>query len=146
MRPCLIFQPLILKNRKNLHEKIPKNKRLTHNKIKYKRPVFKIPPCKEVSLSQRKSLNFIHKYYGENFILEEEEEQNKTSKNILLKDRQNEVIIENNKIEDNNNIATKVKEKIGIENEKVNKINNNNISNNEIKDINDDKKMLIHQF
>ena len=45
--------------------------RIVHNKIKRKRPV----SCKKASISQGKSLNFIHKYYDENFILEEDDEE-----------------------------------------------------------------------
>ena len=45
-------------------------------KKKKRRPVFKIPPSKKRSISQGRSLNFIHKYYDENFILEEENEDN----------------------------------------------------------------------
>ena len=135
IRPCCIFQPLLPKKRKNLHKKIPKNKRLTHNKIKHKRPVFKIPPCKKASLSQGKSLNFIHKYYDENFILEEEnEEENKALKNIVLTDRKNEVNIEENKNSDDINIRPKEKVKNDAKEEKLNKVNI--ATNNEIKEIN----------
>ena len=45
-------------------------------KPKRRRPVFKIPPSKKRSISQGRSLNFIHKYYDENFILEEDNEDN----------------------------------------------------------------------
>ena len=45
-------------------------------KPKKRRPVFKIPPSKKRSISQGRSLAFIHKYYDENFILEEENEDN----------------------------------------------------------------------
>ena len=54
-----------------------------NNKIKLKkrrRPVYKIPPSKKRSISQGRSLTFIHKYYDENFILEEESEDNSTDK------------------------------------------------------------------
>ena len=43
---------------------------------KMRRPVYKIPPSKKRSISQGKSLAFIHKYYDENFILEEDNEDN----------------------------------------------------------------------
>ena len=39
---------------------------------KKRRPVYKIQPSKKRAISQRRSLIFIHKYYDENFILEEE--------------------------------------------------------------------------
>ena len=45
-------------------------------KPKKKRPVYKIPPSKKRAVSQGKSLGFIHKYYDENFILEEDNEDN----------------------------------------------------------------------
>ena len=41
-----------------------------------RRPVYKIPPSKKRSISQGRSLAFIHKYYDENFILEEDNEDN----------------------------------------------------------------------
>jgi hypothetical protein len=59
-----------------------RNKRIIHNKVKRRRPVFKIPPCKKISVSQGKSLNFIHKYYDENFILEEDDEEENKDKLI----------------------------------------------------------------
>ena len=45
-------------------------------KPKNRRPVYKIPPSKKRAVSHGKSLNFIHKYYDENFILEEDNEDN----------------------------------------------------------------------
>ena len=41
-----------------------------------RRPLYKIPPSKKRSISQGRSLTFIHKYYDENFILEEDNEDN----------------------------------------------------------------------
>ena len=142
MRPCLIFQPLIPKKKKKQHKKIPNNKKSAHKKIKHKRPVFKIPPCKKVSLSQGKSLNFIHKYYDENFILEEEdEEENKALKDLLLTHKQTEVTNDfnnDNGNDENNNINEKEKE-TEFKEEKIDKVitdNNNIITNNEIKEKN----------
>ena len=43
---------------------------------KKRRPVYKIPPSKKRAVSQGRSLIFIHKYYDENFILEEDNEDN----------------------------------------------------------------------
>ena len=43
-------------------------------KIERLRPVYQIPPSKKRSISQGKPLNFIHKYYDENYILEDDEE------------------------------------------------------------------------
>ena len=45
-------------------------------KVQKKRPVYKIPPSKKRAVSQGRSLAFIHKYYDENFILEEDNEDN----------------------------------------------------------------------
>ena len=45
-------------------------------KPKKRRPVYKIPPSKKRAVSQGRSLGFIHKYYDENFILEEDNEDN----------------------------------------------------------------------
>ena len=45
-------------------------------KEKKRRPVYKIPSSKKRSISQGKSFAFIHKYYDENFILEEDNEDN----------------------------------------------------------------------
>ena len=77
IRPCFIFQskykiPLYQNNFNNLNDGLlynqflPKNyinnnehinQRVVHNRIKRRRPVFKIPPCKKGSVSQGKSLN-----------------------------------------------------------------------------------------
>ena len=139
MRPCLIFQPLIPKKKKKQHKKIPNNKKSSHKKIKHKRPVFKIPPCKKVSLSQGKSLDFIHKYYDENFILEEEdEEENKALKDLLLTHKQSEVTNDFNNDNENENKINK-NEKPDVKEEKIDNVisdNNNNIINNEIKETN----------
>ena len=48
--------------------------------------MYKIPPSKKRSTSQGNSLAFIHKYYDENFIMEEESEDiesNKDDKKII---------------------------------------------------------------
>ena len=113
IRPCLIFEPLYKRIRKN--KKIPKDKNKEHKKIKHRRPVFKIPPFKKVSLSQGKSLNFIHKYYDENFILEEEDdEEDNNIKGIINTERQRKEKndINNDKIENKNNEDKKEEIKI----------------------------------
>ena len=46
---------------------------IQHN-IERKRPVFTLPPSQKRSVSEKKSFNIIHKYYDENFILEDDEE------------------------------------------------------------------------
>ena len=56
-------------------------------KPKKRRPVFKIPPSKKRSISQGRSLAFIHKYYDENFILEEENEDNASDSENKKKDK-----------------------------------------------------------
>ena len=55
-----------------------------------RRPVYKIPPSKKRAVSQGKSLIFIHKYYDENFILEEDNEDN-ASDNENKKKQKNKV-------------------------------------------------------
>lgn len=95
------------------------NKRVIHNRVKRKRPMFKIPPCKKVAVSQGKSLNFIHKYYDENFILEEDDEEEK----ILNSERKQRIMNrkknESNFISDSEeNIIKKEKDILG---EKANK-------------------------
>ena len=130
MRPCLIFQPLFIKKRKNPHKKIPNNKKVLKKKIKHKRPVFKIPPSKKVSLSQGKNLNFIHKYYDENFILEEDnEEESKALKDIFLTNKNTE--LENQHKTDINCMNENIKEKNYFSDENLKNKNNNNIQNKE---------------
>ena len=131
IRPCYYFQPTKLKkkipvpknkipiypykllNKPPIPKKIcPPNyvndynnfaskKRIVHNKIKRRRPVFKIPPCKKASVSQGKSLTFIHKYYDENFILEEDDEEDKLNKSEKKKRIKLDKKIEKNYLSDN---------------------------------------------
>ena len=125
IRPCLIYEPSHKRIRKN--KKIPKDKNKEHKKIKHRRPVFKIPPFKKASLSQGKSLNFIHKYYDENFILEEDDdEEDNNNKGLLHTERQRK---------ENNDINNEKVENINInlikedKKEEFNKMMNNiNIS------------------
>jgi len=51
-------------------------------KKKHKRPVYKIPPSKKDYVSQGNALTFIFKYYDENFIMEEENEDNEESERM----------------------------------------------------------------
>ena len=76
-------------------------KRIVHNKVKRRRPVFKIPPCKKASISQGKSLTFIHKYYDENFILEEDDEEDKLNKSEKKKRIKLDKKVEKNYLSDN---------------------------------------------
>ena len=112
---------------------------------KKRRPVYKIPPSKKRAVSQGRSLTFIHKYYDENFILEEDNEdnasdsenkkQNKKLKNIFrnvtnlkrmipqgnnIKQKDEE---ENDNLEENENIIINPEED---QNNLENKDNNNN--------------------
>ena len=130
MRPCLIFIPLFKKIRKNKNKKIPKDKNKVHKKVKHLRPVFKIPPFKKASLSQGKSLNFIHKYYDENFILEEDDdgEENNNNKDLPNTERKMNEKNKSNNFENNNNNK---------------KIINSNIEYNEIKKEPINKKIII---
>ena len=50
-------------------------------KPKKRRPVYKIPPSKKRAISQGRSLAFIHKYYDENFIMEEDNENGSDNEN-----------------------------------------------------------------
>ena len=144
IRPCLIFIPLFKKIRKNKNKKIPNDKNKIHHKVKHKRPVFKIPPFKKASLSQGKSLNFIHKYYDENFILEEEdgdEEEINNNKDISHTERKTDEVNNINSFENNNN-ANKISNNNNTENNEINKeqitkkiiLNINNKENNNIEE------------
>jgi hypothetical protein len=70
---------------------------------KRRRPVYKIPPSKKRSISQGKSLAFIHKYYDENFILEEENENddniNDNEESIKLSKNKSNKVFEEVKIQ-----------------------------------------------
>ena len=54
---------------------INNNPRIILHQTKKRRPLFKIPPSKKRSVSQGKPLTFINKYYDENFIMEEDNEE-----------------------------------------------------------------------
>ena len=133
---------------------------------KKRRPVYKIPPSKKRAVSQGKSLIFIHKYYDENFILEEDNEdnvsdnenkktQNKPIKNIFREVTNIKRLIpkwqelgnqnkeknddDNNSIEnpENTNIIKNEEEQNNLnENEKNNNIENNVENNLSNSDIN----------
>ena len=96
---------------------------------KKKRPVFKIPPSKKRAISQGRSLAFIHKYYDENFILEEDEENSDNEKK-KFKNVVKEVINIRRLIPKHND---KKEENINdINNSKDNNEMNKNDNNNEI--------------
>ena len=59
----------------NLEEMPKVLKPVIQHSIQRKRPVYTLPPSRKRALSQGKSLNIIHKYYDENFILEDDEEE-----------------------------------------------------------------------
>ena len=73
----------ILKNGKKLSKKGKITKMKLKNehkptkqyKVERKRPVYAVPPSKKRSVSQGKPFNLIHKYYDENYILEDDEEE-----------------------------------------------------------------------
>ena len=56
-------------------EEIQEIKPVIQHNIQRKRPVYTLPPSKKRSISQGKPFNLIHKYYDENFILEDDEEE-----------------------------------------------------------------------
>ena len=116
-------------------------------KQKRRRPVYKIPPSKKRAISQGKSLAFIHKYYDENFILEEENEDNasdsenkKKKKNLKKIFRQvtnikkiipewqkmKERVNENNCVEQNTNIVINSEVPNNLENKDKSKEKENN--------------------
>ena len=116
---------------------------------KRKRPVYKIPPGQKRSISQGKSLDFIHKYYDEDFILEEDNEDDKLSNDENKKKKKNvktlfrNVInikrmfldkddkIENKKSEENISSQNEVKKENIQINENNNENNNLIIENNQ---------------
>ena len=105
-------------NEKNEEEKIEINNKdkIQINIIRKKehnRPVYKIPSSKKRSISQGKSLAFIHKYYDENFILEEDNEENSS-------DNENYKI---NKDNINKNMSKKIFKEVKVT--KITKSNNN---------------------
>ena len=118
-------------------------------KPKRRRPVFKIPPSKKRSISQGRSLAFIHKYYDENFILEEDNEDNasdsenkktkKTFKNVvkevinirkLIPHHNNEEKENDFSKQSSGNIMINEEEMHKNENNKENEENNENENNN----------------
>ena len=121
---------VIINGRKNNAKN--KNKIYTEKK-KSRRPVYKIPPSKKRSISEGKSLNFIHKYYDENFILEEESENEDNGSDIeenmklnKSKSKHNFQEVKIEKILKNNDINTSDQDKININiiNTKNNEENN----------------------
>ena len=108
---------------KNKNEKKEEEKMEINNKDKiqisiirkkeHNRPVYKIPSSKKRSISQGKSLVFIHKYYDENFILEEDNEENSS-------DNENYKIKKDNI---NKNISKKIFKEVKVT--KITKSNNN---------------------
>ena len=117
---------VIINGRKDKKEQIKtiSAKNIIPEKKKYKRPVYKIPPSRKRSISEGKSLAFIHKYYDENFILEEESENDDNgSDNEITKYNKNKIFqeVKIQKIVKNNNITGK----------EASTVNINTIKNNE---------------
>jgi len=116
-------------------------------KPKKRRPVYKIPPSKKRAVSHGKSLNFIHKYYDENFILEEDNEDNvsddgnkKQKKNLKSIFRgvtnmkrlthQWQQLNENNQVEQSENIVINNEESTKTDNLDGNIVNSQNTNTN----------------
>ena len=112
-------------------------------KPKKRRPVYKIPPSKKRAVSQGRSLAFIHKYYDENFILEEDNEdnasdsENKKNQNNKLKNIFKEVtnirrLIPKQEIKENNEINNNLEQNENNEEQDIldnfNKDNDNNVN------------------
>ena len=118
-----------IQNQENQILEIPKQK-------PKRRPVFKIPPSKKRAISQGRSLAFIHKYYDENFILEEENEDNgsdnenrkskKQFKNAVREVMNIRRLIPKHKNEEENNIGEQDNNQLNNE-ELKNSSNNNEI-------------------
>ena len=72
-------------------------KSVIQHKIERKRPVYNLPPSQKRSVSQGKPFNLINKYYDENFILEDDEEENiKLNEDIFLETQVNNINYLNN--------------------------------------------------
>ena len=123
------------KNNKNEEKKQNKNNNKTKKK-KRSRPVYKIPPSKKRSISQGKSLAFIHKYYDENFILEEDSEDSADNSSEMEIKKLNKEII-------TTNVPKKVFKEVNVR--KIQKINDIQINKNEI-NTNINKDFGINQF
>jgi hypothetical protein len=89
---------------------------------KKRRPVYKIPPSKKRAISQGRSLIFIHKYYDENFILEEDNEDNAS-------DSENKKVVQTKKLgkifREVTNIKKLFPQRVMLK--RVNKDDNNNL-------------------
>ena len=92
----------------NKKEKASRNKDSNDRRpaLQYKvercRPVFAVPPSKKRALSQGRPFNFIHKYYDENYILEDDDEESvkpEEANNIkVVKNASNDEDINNKKL------------------------------------------------
>ena len=86
-------------DKKNPNENQYQPIKQSHKITERRRPLFKIPPSKKRSVSQGKPLTFIHKYYDENFILEEENEEDNVNEDIKNQITENK----NSNVNDNTN-------------------------------------------
>ena len=102
-------------------------------KPKPRRPVYKIPPSKKRAVSQGRSLAFIHKYYDENFILEEDNEDN-ASDNENKKNPKNKL----------KNIFREVTNARKLL-PKWQAMNNNNIEQNEVQNIDNEEQIKSNE-
>ena len=73
------------------------NKFITQNRMNSKRPIFILPQFKKRSYSQGRPFNLINKYYDENFILEEENEEETNIDEVKEKKIRNSVKEEKSK-------------------------------------------------
>ena len=113
---------------------------IQHN-IERKRPVFTLPPDKKRSTSQGKPFHLINKYYDENFILEDDEEEG-FKKYIFNNEDSRSVSVDNNK-ENDNNIDNNINKNLAVNFEHNNddedlNLNNDNENEGVIKDINNE--------
>ena len=113
-----------MNNRNNYNEYMNQRK-IIRNKVKRKRPVFKIPPCKKAVIKRGKSLSFIFKYYDENYILEDDNEEEKVIRDKITesekKERKENICrTENNYFSDNEGKRFKKRLDFTPENNKIN--------------------------
>ena len=126
-----------LNNEDDNQEKIQEIKPVIQHNIERKRPVFTLPPDKNSSISQEKPFHLVQKYYDENFILEDDEEEgfkqyifnNENSRDESINNSKNDININNNNIKINNE----------EENEKEGNLNDN-INNKDLENVY--KKMI----
>ena len=108
-------------------------KPVIQHKIERNRPVYSLPPSQKRSVSQGKPFNLINKYYDENFILEDDDEENIKLNDDSCADSEVKTSIKilNNQNAKNNNLANILNNYLIKENENINlknSLKNNNLS------------------